>query len=213
MFLGFILALFLNEPLRGRNIYRAIIYMPAIISPVVIGVVWQNIYDPYMGVLANTLRNIRLESLIRPWLADPKLAIFSIIVVNIWQWTGWSMLMYLAGLQSISKEIFEAATIDGASAWQRTLHITWPMLSSTHLTLILLGVIGTLQTFAIVYVLTQGGPNHASELLTTHIFTQAFTLRNMGYASTVSVILLVLGITLSVLQLKFFRSGVYSRGE
>jgi raffinose/stachyose/melibiose transport system permease protein len=202
MLLGFILAICLDKPIWGRNIYRVIIYMPAILSPVVIGIVWQNIYDPYMGILGEFLRKIGLSSWVHAWLAEPQLVIWAIIFINIWQWTGWSMLMYLAFLQTIPEELYEAADVEGASESQKIAKIIWPMCKTVHLNLILLGVIGTLQTFALVYVLTKGGPNHASEMLTTHIFTQAFTLQNMGYACTISIILVLVGILVSVLQLR-----------
>jgi ABC-type sugar transport system permease subunit len=212
MFLGFILAVCLNRPLFGRNIYRAILYMPAVISPVVIGIIWQSIYDPYMGPLADFLRSVGLGSWVRAWLAEPQTALFAIIAVNVWKWTGWSMIMYLAGLQGIPEEVYEAATIDGVNVFQRVTKIMWPMCRGTTLTLILLGVIGTLQEFALVYVLTKGGPNHASELLTTHIFNEAFTLRNMGYASAISVVLLIIGVVMSMLQLRYTGSGKTARG-
>lgn len=213
MFLGFILAVCLNRPLFGRNLYRAILYMPAVISPVVIGIIWQSIYDPYMGPLAHFLRTLGLDSWVRAWLAEPQTALFAIIVVNIWKWTGWSMIMYLAGLQGISNEIHEAATIDGANIFQRVTKIMWPMCRGTSLTLILLGIIGTLQEFPLVYVLTKGGPNHASELLTTHIFNEAFTMRNMGYASAISVVLLIIGVVASLLQLHYTGNGGSARGS
>lgn len=206
MILGFILAVCLNKPIPGRTFYRTVIYMPAVLSSVVIGIIWQSIYDPYMGVLGEFLRRCGLGSLVQPWLADPKTALRAVILVNVWQWTGWSMLLYLAGLQSIPDEVYEAATIDGATEFQQVYKISWPLVSGTSFTLILLGIIGTLQTFALVYVLTKGGPNHASELLTTHIFTQAFTLRDMGYASAISVVLLAVGVAASSLQLKMRRA-------
>jgi ABC-type sugar transport system permease subunit len=202
MLLGFVLAVCLNRPMFGRNVYRTILYMPAVLSPVVIGIIWQNIYDPYMGPLQALLRSLGLGAWNHAWLAEPQLAIWGIIFVNIWQWTGWSMLIYLAALQAIPEEIDEAATVEGATGWQKITKIIWPMCHSSHLTLILLGIIGTLQTFALVYVLTKGGPNHASEILTTHIFTQAFTMQKMGYACAISIVLLVIGVTVSIFQMR-----------
>lgn len=204
MFIGFGLALMVNSDVWGRNLYRAIFYMPAIISPVVIGIVWRRIYNPFGGFLSDLGLATGLTFLGQPYLADPRIAIFATIAVNVWQWTGWSMLLYLAGLQGISQEMLDAADVDGVNAWQRIRHILWPLLNHVHSTLILLGVIGALQTFALVFIMTEGGPNHATEMLPTYIFQQAFTLQSMGYASAVSVVLLVIALTLSVILVRFF---------
>jgi multiple sugar transport system permease protein/raffinose/stachyose/melibiose transport system permease protein len=204
MFIGFGLALMVNTDVWGRNFYRAIFYLPAIISPVVIGIVWRRIYNPFGGFLSDLGQATGLAFLAQPYLADPRSAIFATIAVNVWQWTGWSMLLYLAGLQGISQEMLDAADVDGVSGWQRIRHILWPLLNHVHSTLILLGVIGALQTFALVFIMTEGGPNHATEMLPTYIFQQAFTLQSMGYASAVSVVLLVIALTLSVILVRFF---------
>ncbi len=198
MFLGFILAYILNSRIIGRNILRAIFYMPAIISPVVIGIVWQRIFNPFGGLISDIGRTTGMNFLIQPYLADPKLSIFSCISVNVWRWTGFSMLMYLAGLQGLQKEVMDAAAVDGVNLWQRIRYIIWPMLRNAHLTLILLGVIGTLKEFALVFMLTRGGPNHASEMLPTYIFLKAFPLQSMGYASAISVVLLLLALGLTL---------------
>ena len=167
MFLGFILASILTSGVPFQNAFRVIFYMPAIISPVVLGIIWQRIYAPYGGLLADLGREIGAPLLIQPFIADPKIAIFSTIFVNVWQWTGFSMLMYVAGLQGLPGEVLSAAEVDGAGTLQRVRYIVLPMLRHVHLTLILLGVIGTLQTFALVFMLTKGGPNHATEMLPT----------------------------------------------
>jgi multiple sugar transport system permease protein/raffinose/stachyose/melibiose transport system permease protein len=206
MLLGFGLAVLLNGPILGRTIYRAIFYLPAIISPIVIGIVWQRIYDPFGGLLADIGRRTDQMWLAQPYLADPGTATFATIAVNVWQWTGFSMLLYLAGLQGLPGEVLEAATIDGASGWQRVRQIVWPMLRPVHLTLILLGLIGALQTFALVFVLTRGGPNNASQTMPTYIFQQAFQLSNMGYGAAISVVLLVVALVASLGQMRFLGS-------
>lgn len=206
MFIGFGLAVLLNGPVFGRSIYRAIFYLPAIISPIVIGIVWQRIYDPFGGLLADIARRTGVEWLAQPFLADPTMATYSTIAVNVWQWTGFSMLLYLAGLQGLPGDVLEAATIDGATAWQRLRQVVWPMLRPVHLTLILLGVIGALQTFALVYILTKGGPNNASQTMPTYIFQQAFQLSNMGYGAAISVILLLIALVASLGQMRFLGS-------
>lgn len=200
MFLGFLLAYILTSGIPLQNIFRIIFFTPAIISPVVLGIVWQRIYNPFGGLLADIGLEIGARFLVQPYLADPKIAIYSTIAVNVWQWTGFSMLMYVAGLQSLSEEVLQAAEVDGAGKWQQIRFVIWPMLRHVHLTLILLGVIGTLQTFALVYMLTRGGPNHATEMLPTYIFQQAFKLQSMGYASALAVVLLVIALGASIFQ-------------
>lgn len=204
MFIGFFLDLLLNSRVWGRNIYRAIFYMPAIVSAVVIGIVWRRIYNPFGGFLSGLADVSGLDFLAQPYLADTKVAIFSVIAVNVWQWTGWSMLLYLAGLQGIDQEMLDAADVDGVNAWQRVRHIYWPLLRHVHSTLILLGVIGALQTFALIHVMTEGGPNNATQMLPTYIFQTAFEQAQMGYASAVSVILLLLALVLSIILVRFF---------
>ena len=200
MSLGFILASILTSGVPFQNAFRVIFFMPAIISPVVLGIIWQRIYAPFGGLLADVALESGARFLMQPYLSDPKIAIFSTIAVNVWQWTGFSMLMYVAGLQGLPGEVLSAAEVDGAGTLQRIRYIVLPMLRHVHLTLILLGVIGTLQTFALVFVLTKGGPNHATEMLPTYIFQKAFTLQSMGYASAVAVVLLVIALSASIFQ-------------
>ena len=202
MMLGFLLACILTSGIPFQNVFRIIFFTPAIISPVVLGIIWQRIYNPFGGLLADVGLETGARFLQQPYLADPKIAIYSTIAVNVWQWTGFSMLMYVAGLKGLSPEILSAAEVDGAGASQRIRFVIWPMLRHVHLTLILLGVIGTLQTFALVYILTKGGPNHATEMLPTYIFQQAFTLQSMGYASALAVVLLVIALSASIFQVR-----------
>ncbi|WP_151524544.1 carbohydrate ABC transporter permease [Serinicoccus kebangsaanensis] len=211
--IGFLLALALNGPLRGRSIYRALFFIPAVLSPVVIGIVWQRILDPSTGVLAQASRETGLGWLQTGVLADPQTAIFGVIAVNIWTWTGFSMLFYLAGLQLIDKNLLEAATIDGANPWQATWRITLPLLRNTHLSLLMLGVIGALKTFELIYVLTQAGPNNATQMLPTYAFEQAFRLQSVGYAGAISVVLVVLAVGTSLGMTRVFGSGFLSGAD
>jgi raffinose/stachyose/melibiose transport system permease protein len=206
MILGFALAYILTSGIPFESIFRAIIYFPAIVSPIVVGIVWQRIYNPFGGLLSDIGVEWHIPALMTAFLADPKIAIFSVIVVNIWQWTGYSMILYVAGLKAIPEEVLEAAILDGASVLKSITRVIWPMLRHVHLTLILLGIIGTLQTFPLIYIMTQGGPNHATEMLPNYIFTQAFRLQAVGYASALSVILLLLALGLSIFQMKVFGS-------
>ena len=153
------------------------------------------------AALGRGLRH-RRQWLTVPFLSDTNIAIFAVIAVNVWQWTGFSMLLYIAGLQGVPEELIDAAKIAGANTRQTVRHVIWPMLRHVHLTLILLGVIGTLQTFPLIYMMTSGGPNHATETLPNYIFLQAFKLQSMGYASALSVVLLLLALGLSLFQVR-----------
>ena len=171
-----------------------------------IGIIWQRIYNPFGGFLSDLAISSGMNFLMLHYLTDTKIAIFSVIIVNIWQWTGFSMLLYIAGIQSISVDIFDSVKEIGANSFQTIRYIIFPLLKHIHKTLILLGIIGTLQTFPLIYVLTKGGPNHATEMLPNYIFLQAFKLQSMGYASALSVILLVICLVLTLLQIKFLGS-------
>ncbi|MFT3887767.1 MAG: sugar ABC transporter permease [Arachnia sp.] len=210
---GFLLAVALNQKLRGSTIYRALFFIPAILSPVVVGIVWQRIMDPFNGVLKQVGKATGLEFLTNNYLSDPKTAIFAVIFVNVWMWTGFSMLFYLAGLQLIDPSVLEAAKIDGASGFQTLTRITFPLLKSTTLSLVLLGIIGSLKTFELVYVMTEGGPNHASEMLPTFAFLEAFKLQNVGYASAISMVLLVIAIVSSLSMVRVFGAGFMTGSE
>lgn len=205
--IGFLLALALNRGIFASTAYRAIFFIPAILSPIVVGIVWQRIMDPFNGVFAEVGRATGVPGLGGNLLADPQTAIFAVIAVNVWMWTGFSMLFYLSGLQLIDSSVLEAAKIDGANGFQTTVRITFPLLKSTHLSLLLLGIIGSLKTFELVYVLTQGGPAHASEMLPTYAFQQAFQLQSVGYASTISVVLIVIAVASSLSLVRVFGAG------
>jgi len=204
MLLGFLIAYLLEIRTRWVPLFRALFYLPAIVSPVVIGIVWQRIYNPFGGLLSDIGIATGARFLAFPFLADTNTAIFAVIVVNVWQWMGFSMLLYIAGMKGISREVLEAARLDGITTRQTAIHVVWPMLRHVHLTLVLLGVIGTLQTFPLIYIMTKGGPNNATQMLPNYIFQQGFILQNMGYASALSVVLLVLSLGLSLLQVKVF---------
>jgi raffinose/stachyose/melibiose transport system permease protein len=213
MLIGFGLALMLNSALRGRTIYRAIFYLPAIISPVVVGMIWRRIYDPSTGIAGSVAGATGIHFFGIGLLGDPNWAIFACILVNVWQWTGFSMLLYLAGLQGLDQEVLDAAEVDGATVWQRIRYVIWPLLRGVHVTLILLGIIGSLKTFELIYVLTEGGPNHASEMLPTYTFREAFVNSHVGYAATISIMLLVISIGASMLFVRTFGTGSLAGGD
>lgn len=211
--IGLFLALALNQKIAGSTVYRALFFLPAILSPIVVGIVWQRIMDPFNGVLTSIGNATDIGWLGSNFLANPDTAIFAVIFVNVWMWTGFSMLFYLAGLQLIDSSLLEAAKVDGASWWQSITRIVFPLLKHTHLSLLMLGIIGSLKTFELVYVLTQGGPNHASEMLPTYAFQQAFQLQSVGYASAISVVLIVVAVAASLSMVRVFGAGFITGEE
>lgn len=190
--LGLILALLLNQQIRGRTFFRAAAFMPVTFAFVVIGVLWSWIYNPVFGLLNNILKVANLEFLIQGWLSNPKIALYSVMVVDIWKWTGFHMVLLLAGLQGISQEYYEAAAIDGAGRWQRFVHITLPLLNEVLAVSIVMSIIGAFASnYDVVYVMTGGGPFHATEVALTWIVNTTFRFAAVGKANAMSMILFV----------------------
>jgi len=200
--LGLLIAVLVNYRLPGSNLYKSVFFLPISMAPVIISSIFRIILDPNVGDLNNLLRSIGLGNLAKAWLGDPQYALFSIIVVNIFQWMGFSMIIYYGGLISIPKDIYEAATIDGASFWQTLFHITIPMLRTTTTMLIVLGIVGSLKTFDIVMLLTRGGPGRSTEFLNTYLYKKAIEEFHGGYASSIGVMILLIAVVMSILQLK-----------
>ncbi|MFB3882958.1 MAG: carbohydrate ABC transporter permease, partial [Armatimonadota bacterium] len=163
MALALALALLLNAGLRGVTLYRTTYYLPVVTSLVAVSLVWMWIYDPSYGLLNHLLMKLsggRISP--QSWLGDPGQAMPAIIAMSIWRGLGYNMVIYLAGLQGIPEHLYEAATLDGASAWQRFRAITWPLLKPTTAFIFVISTIGASQVFAQVYVMTNGGPNNAT---------------------------------------------------
>lgn len=192
---------------RSRAWFRTAFLIPVVTSVSVIAIVWSQIYAPDYGPLQYLLGKVGYH-LTYSLLGNPNTAIFGCIVVNIWEWTGFSTLLYIVGLHRIPTEILDAAKIDGSSGWSLARHVLAPMLSSVTKSLLLLGIIGTLQTFPLVYLMTAGGPNQASQIFGTYIFQKAFILVQSGYASALSVITLFIAFTATALQVRLLRSNV-----
>jgi ABC-type sugar transport systems, permease components len=188
---GLGLALLMNEAIRMRNLYRTVFFMPYVIAPIVIGYVFRAIYHPEHGIVNEALGWIGLGSLGQDWLNDPKWALFSIIVTDIWRVAGFAMVVYLAGLQFIPKDLTESASIDGAGYWRRFRHIVFPLLAASFTVNVLLSVIGSMKVFEMVMVLTDGGPGYTTEVFYTYI-RSTFSLGQMGYSTAINLVLFVL---------------------
>ena len=196
MAIAVFLAVLLNQQIRARAWYRAAIFLPQVTATVAVASVWYQIYDPYSG-LANKL--LSFLGITGPaWLNDPNYALPAVIVVGVWQGIGIKMIIYLAALQSIPDELYEAAELDGANAWQSFRRITLPMLRPATLFVGVVSIIGAFQAFDQVYVLTQGGPANATTMMTWDVYKSAFSNFQMGLACAKSVVLFLFlfGLTL-----------------
>lgn len=205
MGLGLMMAVMMYAPVRLKAIYKVIFFLPVVISPSVTAYVFRRIFNANDGELNLFLGAIGLEALQQAWLADPRIALYALAVINIWQWTGLSFLMYYAGLTLIEDSFYEAARMDGANFFQLLWHITVPLVRPTSFALLILGVIGALKTFDIVFLVTGGGPGRSTEFLSTYIYKKAIQEFNAGYASALSVVMLFVALLLTVIQLRAYR--------
>ena len=200
--IGTALAAALDRGIRyGNTFFRVVIFMPMVISAVAVALIWLIILDPNIGIL-NAL--VKLLSLTPPrlgWLGDPSIAIWMVLVVAAWQYTGFMMVLILAGLQSIPKELYEAAALDGARGLRAFWSITLPNLRNILIVAVLITTIGGFKVFDLIFVLTGGGPANATQVLGTYIYQQAFDLTNLGYANAIAVVLLAIAVILGWIQL------------
>lgn len=201
--LGIVLAAVIDRGIRwGKSIFRTLNFAPVVMSAVAVGILWQLIYDPSVGLANWFVRLFGLQPPSQGWLGDPNIVIYSILVAACWQYTGYVMVIALAGMQSVSQELYEAAAIDGATEIQKFFAVTIPSIRNVIIAVVLITMIGAVKVFDIVYVLTRGGPANASQVMGTYIYYNAFTINRAGYASAISVILLVFALVLGFFQLR-----------
>jgi len=209
--LGIVIAVLVNTVWRSLGVVvRTILFIPGIVSFVVSGVLWKLIYDPNIGTLNRVLGALGLEGLQHTWLADRATVLPAIIVVAIWGGIGMNMLIFFAGIQGIDPGLYEAAEVDGASPMQRFLHITVPSLRVVTGIVVSLGLLNGFKIFDIIYVMTGGGPNHASEVFGTYLYSLAFgstsgSLPQFGYASAFSVVVMIMCILAVIAQMVITR--------
>lgn len=207
MMLGLFMALLLGtDAVFGRPVYKVVLFLPVVLAPTVIATAFRNILSPEGGLNA-ILAGIGMPTSDIAWLADPNVALYSLAAVNIWQWTGLSFLLYQAAISQLDQSIFEAASIDGAGWWQTFRLVLLPQLRGTHATLALVGCIGALKTFDLVYLATGGGPGHSTEFITTYIYKQAIERFHAGYSAALSIVLVVLALLLTAVQMRVYRFG------
>ncbi|GAA4467730.1 carbohydrate ABC transporter permease [Phytohabitans houttuyneae] len=197
------LALLLNQPMRGRAFYRLVFFAPYVLSEVITAVLFTMIFSPNQGLIDQSLSALGLESLQQEWLADTSTVLYALFFVISWKYFGLHMILYLAGRQSIPKELNEAALTDGAGTWQVFRHVTLPLLGPTIRISIFLSIIGAIQLFDMVWVLTGGGPIHSSETMAVTMFQYGFRRSEVGYASAISVAMFLISLVFALLYQRF----------
>jgi len=200
-------ALLLNQRLRGRGFARAVVFAPTVLTGSAIAIVWIYVFDPTYGLFRVCLSALGLAS--PRWLTDPHFAMPALLIVYVWKTFGYAVVVYLAGLQSVPKELYEAATVDGASAWERFRHVTLPGLSPITFFLVVTSVLASFQAFDIVAVMTRGGPVDATNTLIFHLYEEGFVAFHAGRAAAVGVVLFGLMLTVTVVQLRGLGRAVH----
>ena len=204
--LGLGLAVLLNKQIRGRSFFRAGLLVPMMLPTVVVGVIWRLMLNPNFGAVNGTLKGFGLNTAALTWTSSPRLAMFSIIAVDVWQWTPFMFLILLAGLQAIPQEPYEAALIDGSNAWQTFRHVTLPLLKPAILVALLLRTMDLLRVFDQVFILTEGGPGFATETISLYIYRTAFRFSNFGYAAAMSFVLLLITNIISAFYIRILQA-------
>ena len=204
--IGLILAVVLNSRLRGRVFFRAVFYLPVIAPLVTVAVIWRIIFDTYSGVFNAALDLFGIAPI--PWLTSTTWAMPAIVIMSVWKTFGWNIVIFLAGLQSIPATLHEAAAIDGASKLQTFFRVTLPLLRPTILLAVVTSTINASQVFDQVYVMTRGGPGYSTMTLGQMVYTAGFETHDMGYASAVSVVLLLITLVLTLIQFRAFGEEV-----
>jgi raffinose/stachyose/melibiose transport system permease protein len=200
-----LLAVGIGSALRRHRILRTVYFSPLIIPAVAVGLIWTLFYDPNFGALNALLEALGLDAWTAGWLGDVRLATPCIIAVSCWRYTGFHMMILLAGLQAIPDDIYEAALIDGANAWRTFWAITLPLMKRVVLVDALLITVGSVKIFDLIWVMTGGGPNHASEVLATYMYRAAFSDDRMGYSAAIATVMLVLTLIATVIYLRLTR--------
>ncbi|MDL5023951.1 sugar ABC transporter permease [Bacillus velezensis] len=206
---GLILAAVLEDKLlrKWSPFFRTVFFLPVVISMTVIALLFDFIYNPEIGLLNQLLEAVGLDELTRAWLGDENTAMLSVIFVSQWQSVGYIAMLYIVSIQSIPAELYESAQLDGAGKIQQFFHITVPQTKEMSFVAVVMTLTGAFTVFNEPYILTGGGPGNASEVLSTFLYKSAFTKDMMGYASAIATVVLLLTLALSLIQLKFFKTG------
>ncbi len=196
------LALLLNQALRARGVYRTVLFLPVVMSFVVVGILWSWIFNAQFGLVNNLLQALHLDFLAADWLGDPKVALYSLMLVDMWKWYGFHMVIFLAGLQQIPNELYESARIDGATRFRQFLSITLPLLQPVMLVNVTLALMGGFNVFDIPYVMTEGGPANSTTVMALDLYREGFQFYKFGYSAAMSYVLLVIVTLVAAVQMK-----------
>lgn len=197
-------ALLLNRRFPLRGLGRTAVFLPVVVGLAIVAIAWGFLLDPDIGLLSYWLSKVGVTA-DSGWVRDPNLAMPAVLIVGIWKNIGFYMVIYLAGLQSIPRDLYEAAEVDGASPWQRFRNVTWPLLANQTMLVTILCAIATLQAFDQIFVMTHGGPFFRTETLVMLVYRQGFTEFRFGYAAAISWALVLLILVLSFIQFAYFR--------
>ena len=200
-----ILAVLVSQIVYFRTVYRTVFFMPVVMSIVAVSFIWTWMYNPIFGIINGLLRAIGLERFALAWLGEYKTALGAILVAAVWKWAGFTMVVYLAGMQNIPNELYEAASIEGAGRFRQFLFITFPLLLPQTFINVLLTTIGSLKVFDWVFIMTAGGPGRATEVLPYLIYSNAFRFHRIGFSASEASILFIIIIVLSYLIIRSFK--------
>jgi len=207
LLLGFVIALLLNQPLKFRDTARAVVFAPTLLSGAAIGIVWSYIFDPRYGLVAQVLSWIHVSS--PDWLNKPEWSMPAIIIVYVWKNMGFAVVIFLAGLQAIPRDLYDAARVDGANIWWRFRSVTVPMLSPITFFLVITSILNTFQAFDIIRVMTQGGPVDSTNTLIYYVYEQGFVALNAGRSAAASLVLFAVMMIVTLVQLRFSEQRVH----
>lgn len=209
--IAFIIAcLLMSRVVKLKEFHRTVIFLPVVLSAVVVGFLWQLIYSDSFGLLNWFLKQINLGSLIVPWLDDPKYVLYSVSVPLIWQNIGFYLVIFMSAMQSIPKEIFEVCELDGATGIKKAIHVTLPMLYDTLKVVIMLCIAGNMKVFDHIYIMTKGGPGVSSSVMAQQAYDNTFVMFKLGYGSAMSIAMLIISLTLILLSRKLLGGEKYA---
>lgn len=202
-----IFAILLVKNTRLNIFYRALFFLPTIISSVSVAFIWIFVYEPSIGSLNTLLTILGMESLIQSWLGDRNIAIFSIAFTQVWFHTGQVMIIFIAGLHSVPKSLYEVARIEGATKWQTFRHVTWPLIAPAATIVVAYTTLQSFKAFDLILAMTDGGPSYATEILSLFIYHQAFNHFKFGYASAAAVVFLVIVAFITIMQFRLLKAN------
>lgn len=202
------LAALVNGKFKGAGFFKSVYFIPTVVCTIAVGFIWNIMFDPISGPIKIMFEALGLESLAKTmWLSNSKTAIHAVSLVSIWQWTGWSMVIYIAGMQSIDQSLYEAAAIDGAGGFQKFFRITLPLLAPSITINLVNSTIGALKMFDLPFVMTDGGPGHATETLGMLMYNYSFSLDKMGYGTAIAMLMFVMILIISGVEMMVLRKN------